>query len=74
MAIISGVAFTWAARVVGHEVMWKSRPGHLLLFYHCVLIVYEHIYDMEQQNAFHLCENGWFSQTWSHYYIAVGLL
>ena len=38
--------------------MWKSRPGHLLLSYHCVLIVYECIYDMEQQNAFHLCMVG----------------
>ena len=26
---------------------WKSRPGHLL-FYHCVLILYECIYDMKQ--------------------------
>ena len=45
------------------KAMWKSRPGHLLLFYHCVLIVYEYIYDMEQQNAFHLLlEHGQFSK------------
>ena len=29
-------------------------------------IVYKCIYDMEQQNAFHLCIHGWFSQIWSH--------
>ena len=26
------------------KAMWKSIPGHLLSFYHCVLIVYECIY------------------------------
>jgi len=26
------------------KAMSKSRPGHFLLFYHCVLIVYECIY------------------------------
>ena len=43
------------------KAMWKSRLSHLLLFCHCVLIVYECMYDMVQQNAFHLlCQRGLF--------------
>ena len=59
--VLAFQCFAWPGKAV-----WKSRPGHLLLFYHSVLIVYECIYDMEQQNAFHLlCKCGRFSQTWS---------
>ena len=37
------------------KTMWKSRPNHLLLFYHCILIVYECIYDMEHKMHFMCC-------------------
>ena len=30
--------------LLGQEkAMWKSRHGHLLLFYHCILIMYEYV-------------------------------
>ena len=39
---LSVLAFQWFAWP--SKAVWKSRPGHLLLCYHCVLVVYEYVY------------------------------
>ena len=58
-SVLAFQCFAWPRKI--------NRLGDLLLFYHCVLIVYEYIYDMEQQNTFYLLhKHGQFSQTWSH--------